>query len=192
MKGKLTGIADIPLEKWRKRTFKARKNLLAKVCGLEPIFAPNIVREKVIKTDDGTFVECTGRDGRTLWYGHTKFERYPDNDYRFYSFRYALGRTVVARLDRLSNLLSVITEKGLSAKAVKPLVRLSLMWYHISNRDFNGLLKAVVSALRRDLEVRRPTSMGKSILRFKPVPTGAEIISKKTLVKVPLWDWRKR
>jgi hypothetical protein len=165
-----------------------------KACGLEPIYAPNIVREKLIKTDEGTFVECTGRDGRTLWYGNTRFSRYPDRepDHRFYSFRYALGRTVVKRLDRLSSLFSVIAEKGLSAKAVKPLVRLSLMWNHISKRDFHGLLKAVTSALRRDFEVRRPTSMGNSILRFKPVPLGTVVKSKRTLAIVPLWDWRKR
>lgn len=151
------------------------------------------MRERIIRKDDGSsVVEATGRDGRTLWLGHTKFERYPENEYRFYSFRYALGRTFVARMNKLSYLLSVCAENGLTAKSVKPLTRLAIHWKSMKKRDFKGLCHAVICTIERRVECRRPTGIGRPILRFKPFLTGKETKSKKTSETVPLWDWRER
>lgn len=184
-------MANTPRETWTKRTVKARKNALVSICGLESIYAPVMVLENLRKEGDNIQSVCTGRDGRVLWCGSTKLTKYPDVTRKFTSFRYAPGWGFVRRLNKLSYLFSVLAETGLTAKSVKPLVRLSLQAFCLDWSHFKGLVKAILASLGTKIKVRRPSVI--NILRIKPRLTGAEIKSKLSgLANIPLWEYVPR
>jgi hypothetical protein len=194
LRRKLHDVVSCESQKWEKRTVKARKNALVSMCGLEPMYTPNWVRESIRELPDGTMQSvCTGRDGRILWKGTSKLSRRPTIDGKFTSFRFSLGKRVRKRLDRMSYLFSVLAENKPTAKSVRPLIRLSLQWYSLQNKSFDGLLRKIKSSLGRNCQVRRPSSIS-SISKTKPrLIRGAEKKSNLIgLASIPIWDYFPR
>jgi len=177
------------------KTVKNRKNTIASICGLEPIYMPNLALESLCTDRDGKIISVvTGRDGRFLWSGKTKLTKYPNAARRkFTYFRSLLPGGIVKRLDQISSLLTDISVFGLRKKTVSPLTRLSLFWLKMCNKDFKGLLQKIRSSLSTKQGVRRPTAK-LDFSRFIPYLVEGMVVKSKSpdLAYAPVWEYRPR
>jgi hypothetical protein len=176
---------------WEKKSAKSRTNLILRTCGLEATFAPRVVLETLVEGKDGLVSVCTGRDGRILWSGKTKFLRHTDPGVvkrKFSSFRLSDG-PFRARCDYFSYLVSVLSQTGIPRKGVEPLVRLSLKLFDLSLPAVRRIGRKILSCLETKFQVRRKSVA--HALPINPYLTGKVIKSRsELLVSVPLWDWR--
>lgn len=189
LRDSLLSIANSPDALWHRKTPKARRNALLRACELEFTFAPRVVRETIVKDDNGELKSlCTGQDGRKLWLGPVRKKLYvSEGDSKFTRIR-NLPSFNRRKADRFSYLISVLTDCKLSKKAVKPLVRLCVQFSQLNWSSFQKIVRAVIASLCTKIKVRRiPQATGATAV--KPHLLGVEIKSDFKSVSVPLWDW---
>jgi hypothetical protein len=191
MRESLLSFVRMPDADWHKQTLSKRRDLLLEACDLRSTFSPRVVRETLYKGESGELRSlCTGRDGRKLWDGPTRksLNREPGES-KFTYIRNQRGFPVW-RSNRFSYLVSVLAEHKPVLKTVRPLLRLSVQFFKLDQKSFNGTLRAVIASLQTKIEVRH-TAKNRRFKRFKPcLLPDKEIKSINPMVTVPLWDWR--
>jgi hypothetical protein len=164
MRDKLTSISKMG-EKWFSIKPSTRRNLILRTCGLESTFTPTYVLESVREDGKGGFESvCSDRNGRILWVGPTK------NSTRVERWKFTCFRDHAnfnrRKSDRFSYLVDTLEKRGLSAEAVRPLWRLSLVFFTLKWKAFVRLVRAVIARLDPNTKVRMVPRVNP--LRFKP------------------------
>jgi hypothetical protein len=191
IKEKLFGLH----QSWQKSQIsqKGKRNALLKAFGLEWTFAPNVVLERIIDTNDGPKVQYSDRKGRILAECKPSRKALESGHKMRFTSPWLAGRILPLkrRTGKLSYILDFVSRFGLLREAIRPLTRLAAQFLKLSNKDFKGLVSSVCAVYSSKYKLGR--NQRHSFASFgKPTLLSGEKSLSLDRARAPKWCWTEK